>query len=270
MRTVFVASVLVVSAGSADAQPADPVGNETAATADASGEATAVVEVAAEGQVSVDTSGPAELEDGVDLAPPSTFRAARPAPVRPRRVDPLATTERWGGGVRLTALSGIGALPGVNFGGEVAINVRRDEVFAELAIGRWTPENDYYVLDGNTTRPLRLDVWTLRAGWSSMKMPIRGWLLAEIGELASLPGMQAMPGVVTRMVMGETPTARRWEAFGAGLGVAWPMSDQARLVGNMEIAIPNSQDDLAVNGYGEYQPDPMAARFSAGLEVGWR
>nr|MBA2539612.1 hypothetical protein [Deltaproteobacteria bacterium] len=56
------------------------------------------------------------------------------------RPDPLATDERWGGGIRLTGLSGIGALPGVNFGGEVAGLLRRDELFIELAIGRWKPE----------------------------------------------------------------------------------------------------------------------------------
>ena len=99
---------------------------------------------------------------------------------------------------------------------------------------------------------------------------MRAWGLVEVGEIATPPGAGAMPGVVSRMVMGETPTARRWKALGAGLGVAWPMSDQSRFVGNMEVAVPTGGEQLNVNGYGAYQPDVMAARFSVGLEVGWR
>ena len=39
--------------------------------------------------------------------PPSSVEVA-PAPVQHvRRLGPLATTERWGGGIRLTGLSGI-------------------------------------------------------------------------------------------------------------------------------------------------------------------
>ncbi len=257
MRTVLVASVVFVGGGVAAAQP--PEAGQDFGAAPAS-------EPAAPPQEST-----AEVATNVEIAPPSSVAVVRPSYTRPKRHDPLATTERWGGGVRLTGLTGIGALPGVNFGGEVAINVRREELFGELAMARWTPEENYYVVDAGESRPLRLDVWTLRVGWASMKMPLRAWALAEVGELASLPGMQAMPGVVTRMVMGETPSVRRWEAVGAGLGVAWPMSNQARLVGNMEIAVPTTgEQQLDVNGYGAYQPEVMAARFNAGLEVGWR
>src|SRR5262245_43589212 len=77
------------------------------------------------------------FDDG-ELRPPRavTSTPATPAPVQRRR-NPLATTQRWGGGVRLTGLSGIGALPGVNYGGEAAVMVRRDEMFLELALGTW-------------------------------------------------------------------------------------------------------------------------------------
>jgi hypothetical protein len=174
------------------------------------------------------------------------------------------TTERWGGGVRLTGLSGIGALPGVNFGGEVALVLRRDELFGELALGRWKPEDTYIVTDSRVE--LALNVWTLRGGWSSMTMPLRAWALVEVGEIA---GSREMPGVVSRMVMGTSPTSRQWAAAGGGLGVAWPISHQARLVGCLEFAVPLKRDRLMLEG-GEYQPDPLAARYSIGLEVGWR
>ncbi len=179
----------------------------------------------------------------------------------------IGTRQRWGGGIRLTGLSGIGALPGVNFGGEVAGQLRRDEYFVELALGRWKPEDRHMVEDGQTAPiPLAMNVWTARAGWSSMRMPLRGWVLAEVGDVS---GASQMPGVVSRMVMGDTPAARRWTAVGAGLGVAWPMSDQARLVGNLEFAVPLQRDTLMLDT-GAFQPDPISARYSIGLEVGWR
>lgn len=204
----------------------------------------------------------ASAQPGATLTTPD----APPRLTRLERANPLATTERWGGGIRLTGLSGIGALPGVNFGGEVAVMLRRDELFAELAIGRWKPEKTYLVTASPEPVELGLDVWTLRGGWASMQSPLRAWALVEVGELASARGM---PGVVTRMMTGETPQERRWQAVGAGFGVAWPMSDSARLFGMIEIAVPVGRDELTLD-QGMYQPDPLAARSSAGLEVGWR
>jgi len=100
-----------------------------------------------------------------------------------------------------------------------------------------------------------------------MRMPIRGWVLGEVGEIAGAKGMQ---GVVTRMVMGDTPQDRQWRAVGAGLGIAWPMSDNIRLIGNMEIAVPLNRERLMLDRGEAYQPDFLAARYSLGLEVGWR
>jgi len=215
---------------------------------------------------------------GTLLAAPAVASAQPPGSIEPDDVRPsavaphkrgsaVATTERWGGGVRLTGLSGIGALPGVNYGAEVAAHLRRDEVFVELALGRWKPEDNYVVTESPERVDLKLDLWTVRAGWASMKMPLRGWVLVEAGEIAGSRGMQ---GVVTRMMMGDTPQQRQWRAAGAGLGVAWPMSDQARLVGNLEIAVPFSREPLMLDRGGSYEADPLAARYSVGLEVGWR
>jgi len=184
--------------------------------------------------------------------------------------DPLATTERWGGGLRLTGASGIGALPGRNLGAEVAVNVRHDELFVELAMSHWQAEGDYRVMSsaGSPSVPLGLDLWSMRAGWSSMRMPLRAYFLAEVGEVA---GAGDMPNVLPRMVMGDTPDGRRWSALGAGLGVAWPLSDQIRLVGTMELAVPISEEHVMLDrGVGEFKPDALAARYALGLEVGWR
>ncbi|HUS30097.1 MAG TPA: hypothetical protein VMZ53_16435 [Kofleriaceae bacterium] len=181
--------------------------------------------------------------------------------------DPLATTHVWGFGVRATGLSGIGALPGVNYGGELAAQVRHQEIFAELAVGRWKPEHTYVVAESPDHVELGLNVWTVRVGWSSMKTPLRGWVLSEAGELASA---RQMAGVVPRMMTGSTPMDRRWKAVGGGFGVAWGMTDTARLVGSIELAIPVNRDDVNLDGYGTYEPDPISARSCVGLEVGWR
>ena len=47
------------------------------------------------------------------------------------------------------------------------------------------------------------------------------------------------------------------------------MSDQARLVGNLEVAVPLTRDTLMLDT-GAFEPDPITARYSIGLEVGWR
>lgn len=181
----------------------------------------------------------------------------------------LATTERWGAGIRLTGLSGIGALPGVNFGIDAALHVRRDEMFVELSLSRWKPEESYRVAEaGAKSVDLKLDIWTLRGGWASMAMPLRAWALVEVGEMAG--GDRGMSGVVSRMMTGDTPSERRWRAAGGGFGVAWPMSDQARLFGSMEIAVPFNREPLMLDRRGAYEPDPFVARTSVGLEVGWR
>jgi hypothetical protein len=206
-----------------------------------------------------------------ELQPPSSVSVAPPVVVIPTTVrarkNPQATTNRWGGGVRVTGLSGIGALPGVNYGGELSGMVRRDELFAELGLGWWKPEHTYLVTASPERVELKLDVWTLRAGWASMSSPLRAWALVEVGEMASARGM---PGVVTRMMTGDVPEERQWRAVGGGLGVAWPMSDNARLFGMIEVAVPIARQELMLDTVGGYQSDPLAARSSAGLELGWR
>lgn len=208
-----------------------------------------------------DIQPPGETAVVDDVAPPPTVTIHKPAN------DPLATTRTIGFGVRATGLSGIGALPGVNYGGELAAMIRHNELFAELAVARWKPEKTYMVSEANNNVELGLNTWTVRAGWAGMKMPLRAWFLTEAGELASA---RKMAGVVPRMVMGDTPVDHRWKAVGAGFGVAWPMTDSARLFGMVEFAVPVSRNTVTLDGYGTYEPDPLTARSSVGLEVGWR
>jgi hypothetical protein len=194
----------------------------------------------------------------------------KPAPTRnvrfgvDKRDEPAPL---WGGGVRMTGLSGIGALPGRNYGGELAIHVRHDEIFGELALGRLRPEKDYAVVGEDSRRTeLGLDTWTARGGWASRTKPLRAWGLAEVGELARPAGM--LSGIA-RMVTMQMPAERRWAALGAGIGVAWPFSDHARLVGSFEVAVPVDRSPVMLDT-GVFQPDPAVARTTLGLEVGWK
>ncbi|MEO7091887.1 MAG: hypothetical protein ABI175_01470 [Polyangiales bacterium] len=214
--------------------------------------------------ISAAQPGVTDPEDQV--LPPE--QVAAPAPTRPVMLR-HSTQQRqglWGGGVRLTGLSGIGALPGVNMGAEVAVFVRLDERFLELGLGRWVPQETYVVSEEPTHVELGLDVWSLRGGWASRTMPLRAWVLAEIGEVAS---KREMTGYLARMV-GAVEKDHRWAALGAGFGVAWPMSDQARLVGNVELAVPIARHEMMMTTGKPYEPDAAAARCSLGIEVGWR
>lgn len=192
-------------------------------------------------------------------------------PVRPvrhtlaKKADPNATDAMWGGGVRLTGLSGVGALPGVNIGGEVAVHVRWEERFVELGLAKWKPQETIIVEDGIE---LGLDVWTVRAGWASKTMPLRAWLLVEAGELAGPHNV--MPAGVPRMVMGSVESSHKWFASGGGFGVQWPMSKNARLVGNVELAIPIDREPMMLDTGGSFEPNGATARCSLGLELGWR
>lgn len=202
-------------------------------------------------------------EDEV-LAPELVAPPAPTRPVMPRRATRVHGL--WGGGVRVTGLSGIGALPGVNIGAEVAAFVRLDERFLELGLGRWVPQETYVVSEQPTHVELGLDVWSLRGGWASRTMPLRAWVLAEIGEVAS---KRELTGYIARMV-GAVEKDHRWVAAGGGFGVAWPMSDQARLVGSVELAIPIQRNEMMMSTGKPYEPDAAAARCSLGIEVGWR
>jgi len=197
---------------------------------------------------------------------PVTLAPVTPTPMVARHHAPAEPM--WGGGVRLTGLSGVGALPGVNLGAEVAGFVRRDERFLELAIGRWVPQDKIVVAGGPTGIDLKLDVWTLRGGWASTTMPLRAWLLVESGELAGQHANQ-VTGAIARMV-GAVDHDKRWLAAGGGFGVAWPMSDQARLVGTVELAIPVERTPIMVMTGSPFEPDVAAARANLGIEVGWR
>ncbi len=167
---------------------------------------------------------------------------------------------RWGGGVQLLALSGVGALPQINLGGELSGYVRRADKFVSLGIGRWVPQSARLAPGAPGGVEVKLDTLTLRGGWGPSALPLRAWLLAEVGSIAGTGvGLEA-----------ERTADSRWTALGAGLGVGWPMSEHARLVGTFEIAVPLERPRFMLErGADLYQPGAVAARCALGLEVGW-
>lgn len=174
---------------------------------------------------------------------------------------PAPRGHRWGGGVRLLGLSGVGALPRINIGVELAAYARRDTAFAELAAGIWVPQEARFDPGAPARVDVSLKVVTLRAGWATEQLPIRAWLMGEAGVL---------DGTGMDVIDPRTATSR-WFALGGGFGVAWPMAPRARLVGTFELAIPLKRTTFMLeNGADLYRPAAAAARCALGLEVGWR
>ena len=174
-----------------------------------------------------------------------------PAPKRP---------SKWGGGLHLLALSGVGALPQINLGAELSGFVRRADKFASLGISRWVPQDAHLAPGSPGGVEVRLDIITLRAGWGPSTLPLRAWLLGELGRLQGTGvGLEA-----------ERTAGARWTALGGGVGVGWPMSEHVRLVGTFEIAVPLERPRFMLDqGSNLYQPGAAAARCALGLEIGW-
>jgi len=185
--------------------------------------------------------------------PVSTAIALAPPPPRP--------THRWGGGLHVLGLSGIGGVPDVGLGGEVGLYVRRDAVYADVSYARWAASSAY-VYEG---APARVDVdlalVALRAGWGPEHLPIRAWGMIETGTMSGIGVDLANP-----MVGSGT-----WTAAGAGFGVAWPMSKWARVIGSVEFVVPFQRVTFELEGnIAVYRSWPMSSRACFGLEVGFK
>ena len=179
---------------------------------------------------------------------------------RPRPVLAVRPPEvrGWGGGMRALGVSGIGALPGVGVGGELAAHVRIDSMFLEVGATRWLRGHGMAPPGSSGTVDVGLDVIALRIGWRPEHVPVRGWIAGELGSVAGDTTQLGHHGV------------GRWEGIGGGFGVAWPMSTHTRLVGLIEAVVPLDRAQFLVeDGVELYRPDPVSVRSGLGLEVGW-
>ena len=167
----------------------------------------------------------------------------------------------WGGGARVIAVSGVGALPGVGTAGELALYLRRRSYFAEIAGTRWAPSAKYLANGAPGAVDVSLFTAALRAGWSPPAMYIRAWAVGEVGPMTGAGIALNDPRI------GEG----RWTAAGAGFGVAWPMFEHARLVGSVEfLAAFERVQFILSDGSEVFSPSFGMARCALGLEIGWR
>jgi hypothetical protein len=167
----------------------------------------------------------------------------------------------WGGGGHLLGLSGIGGVPEVGVGGEVAGYVRREAIYVEVGISRWLPSRAY-VYEGAPARvDIGLSVIALRAGWGTERLPIRGWATVETGIMDGMGVDLANPQV----------GSGRWTAAGAGFGVAWPMTPWARVIGSVEFVFPFQRVNFVLqDGIHVYRSWAVSSRASFGVEIGWK
>jgi hypothetical protein len=178
------------------------------------------------------------------------------------KLQPLAAAppHTWSIGARVAGVSGIGVIPKVGLGGEVALTLRRHNVMAELAGTRWFASTAQSH-DGSPPKvDVDLDTAAARAGWRPVDLPLRAWLAVEAGHIygnnIALPSQQVESGT--------------WLAAGAGFGVAWQMTKWLRLLGTTETMIAIERVRFTLDGVAVYAPSPMSFRTTCGLEVGWQ
>jgi len=167
----------------------------------------------------------------------------------------------WSIGARVSGVSGIGLIPEVGLGAELAITLRRHSTMAELAATRWALSEAQLHAGAPAHVDVGLDVTAMRVGWRSEQMPLRGWASVEVGTMygngVSLANAQVGQG--------------RWVAAGTGFGVAWPMTRWLRLVGSTEVMLALERVRFSLSdGQVVYAPAPMSARATCGIEVGWQ
>ncbi|MEO8840450.1 MAG: hypothetical protein ABI591_18190 [Kofleriaceae bacterium] len=158
----------------------------------------------------------------------------------------------WSLGVRLSGVSGIGIVPEVGLGAEVAISARHNNWLAEVAATKWLASG----ADHSTTHvDVGLGVTAARVGWRPAP-PLRAWIGGEVGSMAGTGA--------------DVSSSQRWFAAGAGFGVAWPITPWLRAVGATELLIAIERVKFEEpDGVILYAPSPMSARATLGLEVGW-
>ncbi len=218
-----------------------------------------VARVAAE-RFALRTSAVAFVDVAATDDPGDLASAAQIARTSLPSVPLLPRPRRWALGARVSGLSGIGVIPKVGLGGELAATVRHEDRMGELGVARWMA-SAAQLHDGAPAKvDVDLDVAVLRYGWRPVALPLRAWLAAEGG---------AMRGG-DRDVPGEQFASGRWLAAGAGFSIAWQMRPWARLVGGMEVMVAIERVRFAMGEIVAYAPSPMSVRTSCGLELGWQ
>jgi hypothetical protein len=181
------------------------------------------------------------------------------APVVVHRELAATAAHPWTLGVRLSGVSGIGIVPEVGLGAEVAISGRYNAWMGELAATKWLASG----ADGHAAShvDVGLGVTSARIGWRPEHHPLRAWLGAEVGS---------MDGTGTNLASSQ-PNSGRWFAAGGGFGIGWPLTPWLRAVGSTEVLLAIERVKFAEsNGTVLYAPSPISARATFGIEIGWQ
>jgi hypothetical protein len=200
-------------------------------------------------------------DDIGDSPPPPTSVAANTAKFIPDFSRAARPPRAWAIGARFSGVSGIGVIPKVGLGGELAVTMRFKTTLAEIAGTRWVASAAQFHDGGPAKVDVDLDTAAVRIGWRPIDVPLRAWVAAEGGSMRgnniALPSQQLESG--------------RWIAAGAGFGIAWQMNRYTRLVGATEtmLALERVRFSLG-DGIIVYAPSPMSVRTIVGLEVGFQ
>lgn len=192
--------------------------------------------------------------------PPPRVAAIEPPAAPPivvhRDLSATRETHEWSLGVRLSGVSGIGIVPEVGLGAEVALSARHATLMGELSATKWLASG----ADRSTSHvDVGLGVTSARIGWRPESLPLRAWLGAEVGSMDS-----------TGLNYTTSDNNGRWFAAGGGFGVGWPMTPWLRVVGSTEVLLAIERVKFSEpSGAVFYAPSPMSARCSFGIEVGW-
>ncbi len=193
---------------------------------------------------------PAETRDEPIVV--DSYVAVKPEDAPPRR---------WTLGARLSGVNGIGVLPQVGVGAELAVTLRADHHLVELGATRWFTSTAQLYTGRPTHVDVDLDVAVARYGWRPYQMPLRAWLGLEVGN---------MRGTGLDLPQGQLEGGR-WVAAGAGFGIAWQMRPWIRLFGSTETMLAIERVRFAMeSGVVAYAPAPMSVRTTCGIEVGWQ
>lgn len=166
----------------------------------------------------------------------------------------------WSLGARVSGVSGIGIIPKVGLGAELAVTLRAGRHLAELGAARWVTSVAQFHDGAPSKVDVDLDVTVARYGWRPPELPLRAWVSVEVGQMTG--GGYNLPGTGV--------DSGRWIAAGTGFGIAWQMTPWARLFGGTEAMVAVERVRFKIDGMDVYAPAPMSFRTTCGLEVGWQ
>lgn len=176
------------------------------------------------------------------------------------RVAAPAAASPVGADLRATAVSAIGAQPGISVGGELAGRLRVGSAMLELAAMRWRSTSQVVHPGAAGQIDVSLKATALRLGWSPERLPLRGWLSGELGTLRG-------EGVA---IAASAVGSVRWMAVGGGFAVAWAIGPRVRLIGMIDLAVAMRRARFVLRDGSEvYRSGSVTVRSGVGLEIGW-